>query len=733
VGAGVVVYAFYGDGGEDDYRRVAEAPRIDQLREYLQYGRDGRNGHAHSRRGVSSQIQRTCPCHQQQGDLVFVKYLPIKSFETTNKFLKMVKMLHDLRHENVNAFVACYIDGLSPALVLEFCSRGCLMDIYTNENIKLEWSFKLSFLTDVVRGMRYLHSCPLKMHGRLTSRNCVIDSRWVVKITDYGLPTILDGKSVAKATTAKDLLWTAPELLRDTLMMTPHADVYSFAIICQELILRGRPFCMNKLSPEDLIKKLKKPPPLIRPSVSPQQAPPEAIHIMKQCWMEMPESRPSFDAIYDGFKGMNHGKKTNMVDTMFTMLERYSDNLEDIVRERTEQLDEEKKKTDQLLYQMLPRTVADALKAGQPVEAKTYEVATIYFSDIVGFTKLSASSTPMEIVTFLNDLYTMFDNTINQYDVYKVETIGDAYMVVSGIPVPNGDRHVGEIATMSLDILSQCGTFKIWHRQNQPLLIRIGIHTGTCVAGVVGLTMPRYCLFGDTVNTTSRMESTGAAFRIHVSETVVTELDKLGGYHMQYRGEIELKGKGFAKTYWLVGKDGFDKPLPVPPEIQSSLHHASHAPAPPIIIEQPRDADGATVAADAWVSQDMPLHAEKLPPVQEPVSARKAAVNHPAVNSSLLKQPGDQQVSLDATYRCTTGSTSLHGETADIDFGKTMRGHVADVTAAPRDSLPLQQRGNGCRLKSGRVRRDSRRDANTPVYNFTTTESRQMSGEQLQP
>ncbi|NXR32882.1 GUC2D cyclase, partial [Zosterops hypoxanthus] len=157
----------------------------------------------------------------------------------------------------------------------------------------------------------------------------------------------------------------------------------------------------------------------------------------------------------------------------------------------------------------LDRSVAEALKMGTPVEPEYFEEVTLYFSDIVGFTTISAMSEPIEVVDLLNDLYTLFDAIIGSHDVYKVETIGDAYMVASGLPKRNGNRHAGEIANMSLDILSSVGTFKMRHMPEVPVRIRIGLHSGPCVAGVVGLTMPRYCLFGDTVNTASRMESTG--------------------------------------------------------------------------------------------------------------------------------------------------------------------------------------------------------------------------------
>ncbi|XP_062566572.1 retinal guanylyl cyclase 2-like [Saccostrea cucullata] len=511
-----------------------------------------------------------------KGDVVFVKEIKVKGFEIKGKLLSYIRTLRDIRHENVNPLYGFLIDPLRPALVSEYCSRGSLWDVLKNENIKLDWDFKVSLLSDAVRGLRFIQNSTIRYHGNLKSRNCVIDSRWVLKLSDFGMPGFRECAKMTANYDVEQLLWTAPEHLRDPfpgMKGSEKGDIYSLSIITQEVILRQEPYAMLEYKTKELIQRLRNPPPLTRPKVSPQAAQPQYIMLMKQCWSENPDLRPSIEDIYQQYKSISGGKKTNIVDSMFRMLEKYSNDLEDIVKERTIQLEEEKKKTDLLLFRMLPPTVAEKLKLGRPIEAEEFAEVTIYFSDIVGFTTISARSTPMQVVDLLNDLYTMFDGTIDNYDVYKVETIGDAYMVVSGIPVPNGNRHAGEIGTMALDLLSQCGTFTIRHMPEVPLRLRIGLHSGTCVAGVVGLTMPRYCLFGDTVNTASRMESTGAAFRIHISQATKLVLDGLGGYIIEYRGEVELKGKGMAKTYWLIGKDGFIKPLPEPPPLNDGCNH----------------------------------------------------------------------------------------------------------------------------------------------------------------
>ncbi|XP_071648798.1 uncharacterized protein [Temnothorax longispinosus] len=235
-------------------------------------------------------------------------------------------------------------------------------------------------------------------------------------------------------------------------------------------------------------------------------------------------------------------------------IQMYAANLAQKARE----LKREKRKSDTLLFQMLPPSVAQQLKQTQQVPAEYYEAVTVYFSDIVGFTEIAAENTPLEVVTFLNSIYKLFDARIECYDVYKVETIGDSYMVASGLPVRNGksDKHVSEIATMALDLLAASSVFQVPKRPGERLQIRSGAHTGPVVAGIVGSKMPRYCLFGDTVNTASRMESTGEALRIHISLEMKKALDAVGGFKIEHRGLVDVKGKGLMDTYWLECKDG---------------------------------------------------------------------------------------------------------------------------------------------------------------------------------
>ncbi|KAK5847956.1 hypothetical protein PBY51_017044 [Eleginops maclovinus] len=213
-------------------------------------------------------------------------------------------------------------------------------------------------------------------------------------------------------------------------------------------------------------------------------------------------------------------------------------------------LEVEKEKTETLLYAMLPRHIANQLKDGKSIEAGEFEVCTILFSDVVTFTDICAACEPIHIVHMLNSMYSKFDRLTSIHDIYKVETIGDAYMVVGGVPVPTV-THAHRVANFALGM-------RIAAREvtnpvtGTAIQIRVGLHTGPVLAGVVGEKMPRYCLFGDSVNTASRMESHGLPDHIHLSTSTYSAL-KDAGFTIQERGQIEVKGKGLMTTYFLLG------------------------------------------------------------------------------------------------------------------------------------------------------------------------------------
>ncbi|XP_061883846.1 atrial natriuretic peptide receptor 2-like isoform X2 [Entelurus aequoreus] len=492
------------------------------------------------------------------GRSVAIKHIQKKHFTLSKSIRKEVKEVRQLDHPNLCKFMGGCIEVPYISIITEHCPKGSLADVLLNEDIPINWGFRLSFATDVARGMAYLHQHKV-FHGRLHSRNCVIDDRWVCKISDYGLTLYRkeDFDAISNGFTCGDVnrLYCAPEvLLGSSSNMTAAADVYSYAMILVEIATRSD--LISDQGEGGRMDITWRPPlPQLKAGKNDLDCPSQEDYceLIKKCWSHSVTTRPTFEQVKKMLDKMNP-HKVSPVDMMMNLMEKYSKHLEAIVAERTQDLLQEKQKTDLLLYSMLPKPVADDLRQGRTTEAQSFSNATVYFSDIVGFTQLSGASTPYQVVDFLNQLYTTFDDIIDNYDVYKVETIGDAYMVVSGVPNENGINHAGEIASMALDLVNVCHSFKIPHKPHMQLKIRAGIHSGPVVAGVVGTKMPRYCLFGDTVNTASRMESTSEALKIQVSGATAELLHTLRGYLLTCRGSLNVKGKGEMTTWWLEAK-----------------------------------------------------------------------------------------------------------------------------------------------------------------------------------
>lgn len=208
----------------------------------------------------------------------------------------------------------------------------------------------------------------------------------------------------------------------------------------------------------------------------------------------------------------------------------------------------EREKSDQLLLSIFPETIADKLRNSNRSVADSFENVTIFFADIVGFSQLASNKNPSEVVAMLDEIFSEFDALVDKYGIEKIKTIGDSYMAVGGLPVPDA-RHCHNIADMAIEI-NQIIKEKYTEKYN--LQLRIGIHTGKAVAGVIGNKKFSYDLWGDSVNIASRFEASGHPEKIHITEDVKNTLGD--AYSYKDCGEVEIKGKGMMRSYFLLDK-----------------------------------------------------------------------------------------------------------------------------------------------------------------------------------
>jgi len=204
---------------------------------------------------------------------------------------------------------------------------------------------------------------------------------------------------------------------------------------------------------------------------------------------------------------------------------------------------------ERLLLNILPEPIARRLRDGEHLIADRFDDVTLLFADIVEFTRLSSMMSASELVGVLNEVFTVFDDLVDRYGLEKVKTIGDAYMVVGGLPVPTAD-HPARVAAMALDLAAAVDAIE--SAASLGIAFRIGIHVGPVVAGVIGTKKFIYDVWGDTVNLASRMESLGVPGRVQVTGAVVERLDGL--FTFESRGLIDVKGKGPTPTWFLTGR-----------------------------------------------------------------------------------------------------------------------------------------------------------------------------------
>jgi guanylate cyclase len=212
------------------------------------------------------------------------------------------------------------------------------------------------------------------------------------------------------------------------------------------------------------------------------------------------------------------------------------------------QLQLEQEKSEELLLNILPKDIADILKVENRIIADHFESATILFADLVGFTKLTSEMAPIELVELLNDIYSQFDRLVEKYGLEKIRTIGDNYMAVSGVPNSRAD-HAQAMAEMALDMSKYLA--KKQTSSGKPIQFRIGINSGSLIAGIVGKKKFQYDVWGDAVNIASRMESHGVPGKIQITQTTYKLIEDK--FICDPRGTVELKGKGQMATWFLRG------------------------------------------------------------------------------------------------------------------------------------------------------------------------------------
>jgi len=444
-------------------------------------------------------------------------------------FMQEMRVLSRLRHPCITTVLGAVISrNHDPMLVMEHMEYGSLYDLLRNETMHLSGEIILQICRDTAQGLRFLHSSkPPLLHGDMKARNILIDSRFRAKLCDFGLST--KKQNLITGTP----YWLAPEYLRGQTQYTTHCDIYSMGIILYEIFAREDPYKGEDF--RDTLRKVCDRRANKRPGV-PETCPPKMEEIMKKCWSPDPFFRPA----------------AKDLDTFFLDL-----NMRDAEPLTTEEQEEARRKRrgkGDMLYELFPKHVADQLKAGQKVEPEQHEEVTVVFSDIVHFTDISRALSPLKVSQMLDRLYLAFDKVARKNNVFKVETIGDAYMGVTNLERQQTASHVKDAAKFAIDLVNEAS--KILIDDEDPskgyVNIRVGFHSGPVVSNVIGSLNPRYGLFGDTVNTSSRMESNSKANRILCSDAAYKLLvEQAPDVSVKKRGKIAVKGKGDMVVYWV--------------------------------------------------------------------------------------------------------------------------------------------------------------------------------------
>ncbi|XP_055347602.1 atrial natriuretic peptide receptor 2-like [Paramacrobiotus metropolitanus] len=404
--------------------------------------------------------------------------------------------------------------------------------------MRIDSDLVMSLIGGFAEGLSFIHTSKFRFHGRLRPSCCLVNSRFVLKISELGYGDILRRMVNDQEKIKPDKRYTAPEL--STIKGHPaakammKADVFAFGKIVQEFTM------------EDAMSLT-----MAKAKSDKQNIPARCKALFESCSETEPERRPSMVFVKNSLRKLQGRRFNNYTRITIMRLEKYTESLEEAVGARTEELKTERAKCESLLREILPEAVVRALRNGVGVEAQQFDDASIYFSSLPGFPEWVQSMPPRAVIVLLSDVYSEFDRKISRFPVQKIETIGDVYMVACGVPSAHSD-HALEVCRMASALFKDFDSCIAGNYTNFHLKLRAGINSGSCVAGVIGKKVPRYCLFGDTVNTAARMESSGESGRIQMTSSTVALLRIKNVFQCERRGVIRVKGKGDMETFWLV-------------------------------------------------------------------------------------------------------------------------------------------------------------------------------------
>ncbi|XP_055355070.1 atrial natriuretic peptide receptor 1-like [Paramacrobiotus metropolitanus] len=476
-----------------------------------------------------------------------------------NKPVMGWKVLNKMDSINICQFFGLAITASTTGVycisaVMESPSRGALPDVF-DSSVSRDPTMQSSLVLDYIEAVQYVHSSSLQYHGRISVLTCWVDKHFTLKLAHLGSEKIRHNlcqanrdltTNLCQNVIGESVYWSPPGTTASADNKSQQmVDIFSSGLVIYDILTAGNIFAKIIAAAQDS--------PSFPEVLDLCLDAPDIPDILRLCLSADPLQRPDAARLRREMVQINpllapNKKKTTLFDKIYKRLERYAMELEGQVATRTWELKEEMEKCDAIISQFLPKSVAKQLRAGEKVSAEIFESVTVLFADLYGFADFIKSSSPEMTISLIAATEAFIDRLSTECEVYKVEAVMDSFMVASGLPERIGKNHIQRMAGFVIKLMEakHQSTFLL------NLQFKIGMHSGPCAAGLMGLKRPRYCLFGDTINMASRMCSHGLPGHIHLSPHSQALLENFRQFAVESRGLQAIKGKDTMTTYWLL-------------------------------------------------------------------------------------------------------------------------------------------------------------------------------------